>query len=220
MMRAWSDVAAELEASDRSRHGRRWHLVQMCAGPGRKDRSAITWLARRGYEPYYPMLRTLRRPPQRHLSHKQRQSKIPVVRQVLTAMFPHYCFVRFDRYHDHWRDVFGLFGVRGLVCEHNLPVPIADDLIERLRACEVDGAIPGETPATEIFRLGEVVEVVDGPFRRMRGHIEKINGHTIDGIDSGVRITILVEGFGRSTSVELDGAQIEAVATPSHGQPR
>lgn len=216
--RSWSDVVIELEAAHRAIRGPRWHLVQMCAGF--RDRQAVEWLRRRGFHPYYPLLRTLARPPLRLLSRRQRKAGVPVLRQVLKPLFPRYCFVRFDRAVGGWRDIFAASGVTGIVCEHNQPVPIADDLIERLLMHEVDGAIPGDTPACLVFRVGQLVEITEGPLSHLRGEIEKIRTETIDGLDYGVRMTVLVDIFGRFTPVELGAEQIDAVGIGSNsGRP-
>ena len=57
--------------------------------------------------------------------------------------------------------LFGFAGVIGLHCAGDLPAPIEDALIARLRANEIDGAIPGKTKAEHIFKLGERVRIMD-----------------------------------------------------------
>lgn len=205
--RPWSDILAELERRHREQTGPRWHLVQV-VGPASRDRHAVEWLSLRGYEPYYPMVRTMRRLPQRQLSRRQRRDRVSVMRQVLEPMFSHYVLVRFDQRVAGWRDIFFAVGVKGIVCEQGRPVPIADDLIERLKAAEVDGAIPGATPAAEIFRLGQLVEVIDGPFQAFRGEIHRIRTMSIDGLDYDARMTVTLNLFGRLTPAQFDACQL------------
>jgi len=207
--RPWREVLADLEAHHRAQKGPRWHLVQVIGG--QRDKKAVEWLRLRGYEPYYPQIRTWRRPPLRFLAPSQRRTG-RVMREKLEAMFLHYVFARFDPMRGGWRDILWAVGVAGIACEQGRPVPIADDLIERLKAAEVDGAIPGDTPASEVFRLGQLVEVAEGPLAPFRGEIEKIRcGTSIANLDTGARITVALEIFGRLTPTELDAYQIVPV---------
>lgn len=209
--RPWSEVVAELEARHRAQKGPRWHLVQVAAG--QRDAHVVEWLGRRGYETYYPYVRSMRRQPRDRLSHKQRRARIAVTKPVLEPMFGRYVLVRFDMADGRWRDIFDFHGAAGLASDPSgLPAPISDALIVRLRAAEVEGAIPGTTPAAQIFRLGQLVEVVDGPFSMFRGEIELINGASkVEDIDSPIRLTVAVNIFGRLTPVELDSEQVEPV---------
>lgn len=206
--RPWSDVVAELEARHRAQTGPRWHLVQVA--PGERDRYAVDWLMRRGYEPYYPMVRSMRRPAANRLSRKQRLNG-RAMREVLEPMFHRYVLTRFDPCVGGWRDIFRASGVTGIACEGDMPVPISDDLVAALRAKEIEGAIPGETPADEVFHVGQLVEVTEGPFAMFRGTVETILSSTIDGIDSQMRVTVAIDIFGRLTPAKLDACQIAPV---------
>ena len=214
--RPWAEVLAELEARHRAQRGPRWHLVQVAAGE--RDAHVVDWLGRRGYETYYPMVRSMRRVSRKRLSQKQRRARVTVVKPVLEPMFGRYIFTRFDLTDGRWRDIFDYHGAGALASNPGgLPAPIADSLIEALRHAEVEGAIPGTIPAAAVFRLGQFVEVTEGPFASFRGEIERINTCTIEGVDSAVRLTVAVNIFGRLTPVELDADQVEPVdlsATP------
>jgi transcription antitermination factor NusG len=207
-MRAWSEVLLDLQARHRAQTGPRWHLVQVAAGE--RDRRAVEWLRLRGFEPYYPQVRLLRRPPLRQVTIRQRRLAGRIMRAVLEPMFRRYVFARFDPQRG-WRDILWVAGVMGIACEAGRPVPIADDLIDRLRAAEVDGAIPGETPASEVFRLGQLVEVCEGPLAPFRGEVEKIRVQTIGDLDMATRVTVCLEIFGRLTPVELDSSHLTPV---------
>jgi len=98
--------------------------------------------------------------------------------------------------------------VTGMVLRQGLPVPISDDLVASLREHEVDGAIPGDMPAINVFRIGQWVEIADGPFAALRGEIQKIRTLTLDGNRCGGKITVLIELFGRLTPVDLDAAVV------------
>jgi transcription antitermination factor NusG len=214
-LRPWRDVVAEMEARHRAQRGERWHLVQVAAG--QRDAHVVDWLGKRGYETYYPTLRSLRRVSRKRLSQSQRRARVTVMKPVLEPMFGRYIFTRFDIADGKWRDIFEFHGAAGIVCEHNMPVPISDTLIARLRGAEVDGAIPGGTPAAELFRVGQFVEALEGPFAGFRGEIELIKSAPIDGVDTPIRLTVAIQIFGRLTPTEFEPQQVEPVnlsATP------
>jgi transcription termination/antitermination protein NusG len=69
-----------------------------------------------------------------------------------------------------------------------------------IRQLEVEGNIP-VARRRRLYRIGEFVRVVDGPFAMFNGKIERL--------DSGGRLTVLLDIFKRLTPVELDEGQIE-----------
>ena len=53
-----------------------------------------------------------------------------------------------------------------------------------------------------IFRSGDYVKIIDGPFNNFSGVIEEVN-------EDRLKIKVLVSIFGRKTPVEIDFAQAE-----------
>ena len=53
-----------------------------------------------------------------------------------------------------------------------------------------------------IFRNGDLVKIVDGPFNNFSGLIEEVN-------EEKMKIKVMVSIFGRKTPVELDFVQAE-----------
>jgi transcription antitermination factor NusG len=208
---ALAQLAAD-QATERARRGDqphsgdpRWYLVQ-CVH--KSDPYVREWLGKLNFESYYPMVKEMRPVPKRKLTASQRKAEMRIMRPQVVPFFPRYIFVRFDIGRSGWRDIFGFAGIAGIHCNGDSPAPIADVLIAGLRANEIDGAIPGKTPSRMIFRLGERVRVVEGPFASFYGTVEKLADVPIEAIDPDTRIKVAVDIFGRSTPVELEVSQI------------
>jgi transcription termination/antitermination protein NusG len=70
-----------------------------------------------------------------------------------------------------------------------------------IRRIEAEGNIP-VARRRRLYRIGQLVRVVDGPFAMFNGTIERL--------DSRERLKLALDVFGRMTSLELDEGQIEA----------
>ena len=141
----------------------------------------------------------MRRVPLRRVSPSRRHLAGKVLREVLVPLFPRYVFCRFDYLSPAGTTSCALPASWG-----SSPVPIADQLVDGLRSAETAGAIPGTTPAGDVFRLGQLVEIREGPFALWRGTIERIGHSTIEGLDVPTRLTIAIEIFGQFTLTHLD----------------
>lgn len=203
-MRPWSEVVEDLMAARAAVAGPRWHVVQVL--PRYRDAQAVENL-QRYYEVYYPLQRSLRPLPLRRLSRRQREVPLARLQPVTRPFLPRYSFARFDAASD-WRTVFDRCGVIGLGLCGGLPAAISDDVVAAMRAAEVEGAIPGETPAIRVFRLGEPVEIVSGPFATLRGSVERIRHHVMDDLDITTKLVVLIGLLGRLTPVEVDARQV------------
>ena len=53
-----------------------------------------------------------------------------------------------------------------------------------------------------IFRSGDLVKIIDGPFNNFSGMIEEVN-------EEKMKIKVMVSIFGRKTPVEIDFTQAE-----------
>lgn len=90
--------------------------------------------------------------------------------------------------------------VMGFLGGQKKPNPLQPDEVKR-----IVGRITKDedTERTEtIFRTGDYVKIIDGPFNNFSGVIEEVN-------EDRLKIKVLVSIFGRKTPVEIDFAQAE-----------
>lgn len=185
----------------------RWHIVHVTSGT---ERATGDHLKRFKFPFYYPITRVLKRVPRKMLSAKQRKANSLVRRPYDTPLFKGYMFVKFELESGLWQEVFRMRGVRGMVYNNNAPAEVPDEMIENLRALEVDGAIPGETTLRETlgWELGDEVIVESGPFAGFPGVVNTLPSGIsadmrIEELDESAPCEILVSIFGRPTPVHL-----------------
>lgn len=90
--------------------------------------------------------------------------------------------------------------VMGFLGPKNKPVPLQPDEVKRIvgRITQND-----QTERTEtIFRNGDYVKIIDGPFSGFSGYVQEVN-------EEKMKIKVLVSIFGRKTPVEIDFVQAE-----------
>ena len=191
----------------RLKGGGTWHVARVI---NRTDKHALELLADQEVEAYYPKLQELRPVPRKQLSQRQRAQGLTMSRQIVVPMFPRYVFVRLDLA-SAWREVFQIAGLGGLISQGGLPVAIDPALIDTLKANEVDGVVPGKTPARLVFAVGDRVLVRDGAFIGYEGLVEKRLDLPIAQLAPDQRIRVAVGFFGRPTSVNLPIVAVEKI---------
>lgn len=115
--------------------------------------------------------------------------------------FPGYVLVQMKMNNDTWHMVKAMPRVLGFVGgTSDKPAPIsdaeADLMLQRLQ----DGA-DKPTPKV-IFEPGEIIRVIEGPFKDFNGVVEEVNYEK-----NRLRVSVLI--FGRSTPVDLEFSQID-----------
>ena len=119
------------------------------------------------------------------------------------ALFPSYFFARFDlalslRAVKHANHVIGVVGFGGK------PVPLEEQVISDLRA-EMQGAELREVRYG--IRVGDTVQVAEGPMRGLTGIVESIAG-------GAERVQVLLEFLGRQSIVEVPASKILSERAP------
>ncbi|MDD5275233.1 MAG: transcription termination/antitermination protein NusG [Methylovulum sp.] len=115
--------------------------------------------------------------------------------------FPGYVLVQMELTDETWhlvKDVPKVLGFIGGTSDK--PAPISEKeamaILDR-----VEEGVNKPRPKI-LFEVGEVVRIIDGPFKDFNGTVEEVNYEK-----SKLKISVLI--FGRSTSVELGFSQVE-----------
>lgn len=119
---------------------------------------------------------------------------------VEKKIFQGYVLVEMKLSEDAWYIVRNTPGVTGFVGSGIDPTPVPERDIARIKK-----RMGVEDPKHHIdFTKGEVVSIIDGPFKGFDGTIDEID--PLKG-----KIKVLVSMFGRDTPVELDALQVKKV---------
>jgi len=115
--------------------------------------------------------------------------------------FPGYVLVQMEMNNDTWHMVKDMPRVLGFIGgTSDRPAPIsdaeADSILQR-----VQEGVDKPTPKV-IFEPGEIIRVIDGPFKDFSGVVEEVNYEK-----NRLRVSVLI--FGRSTLVDLEFGQVE-----------
>jgi transcriptional antiterminator NusG len=115
--------------------------------------------------------------------------------------FPGYVLVQMEMNDDTWHMVKDMPRVLGFIGgTSDRPAPIseaeASSILQR-----VEEGVDKPTPKV-MFEAGEVIRVIDGPFKDFNGVVEEVNYEK-----NRLRVSVLI--FGRSTPVDLEFTQVE-----------
>jgi transcription termination/antitermination protein NusG len=117
---------------------------------------------------------------------------------VEKKIFQGYVLIQMKLSEDAWYIVRNTPGVTGFVGTGNDPTPVENDEIDKIMK-----RMGKEEPKHKIdFKIGEVVGIIDGPFKGFDGSINEIDA-------AKGKLKVLVNMFGRETPVELDGLQVK-----------
>lgn len=115
--------------------------------------------------------------------------------------FPGYVLVQMELNDETWHLVRDIPRVLGFIGgSSDRPAPISDKEAEAILS-RVEEGINKPKPKI-LFEPGEVVRVIDGPFKDFNGVVEEVNYEK-----SRLSVSVLI--FGRSTPVELNFGQVE-----------
>lgn len=119
---------------------------------------------------------------------------------VEKRIFQGYVLVEMKMSEDAWYIVRNTPSVTGFVGSGTEPTPISNDEIDKIMK-----RMGREEPKHKIdYKIGEVVNITDGPFKGFDGSINEVD-------PTKGKLKVLVNMFGRETPVELDSLQVKRV---------
>jgi transcription termination/antitermination protein NusG len=120
--------------------------------------------------------------------------------EVDEKVYPGYVLVDMIVTDDSWYVVRNTPRVTGFVGSGVFPVPLSKKEVD-----ELFGRMKNDTAKHKIdLMVGDVVMVVDGPFKELEGRVEEID-------EARGKIKVNVSMFGRETPVELDFLQVKKI---------
>lgn len=115
--------------------------------------------------------------------------------------FPGYVLVQMEMNDDTWHMVKDMPRVLGFIGgTSSRPAPISDTEANSILQ-RVEEGVDKPTPKV-MFEAGEIIRVIDGPFKDFNGVVEEVNYEK-----NRLRVSVLI--FGRSTPVDLEFGQVE-----------
>jgi transcriptional antiterminator NusG len=118
-------------------------------------------------------------------------------------LFPGYVFVQANLNSDAFNIINAIPKAMSFLGGKNRPEPVSPEKMTSIFSLiSTDSVAIGKT---QIFEVGEILNIIEGPFEAFSGSVENF-----DAEKQRVRISVLI--FGRATSVELDINQVEKVS--------
>lgn len=115
--------------------------------------------------------------------------------------FPGYVLVQMELTDETWHLVRNVPRVLGFIGgTSDRPAPISEKEANAILN-RVEEGVNKPRPKV-LFEVGEVIRIIDGPFKDFNGNIEEVSYDK-----SRLRVSVLI--FGRSTPVELEFGQVE-----------
>jgi transcription termination/antitermination protein NusG len=172
----------------------RWYVIHAYSNYENQVKKALEERVKReGLEQYFGKILV---PTEEVVEMRQGQQ-----RKSERKFFPGYVLVQMELNDETWHLVKEVPRVLGFIGgTSDRPAAItdaeADTILNR-----VEAGVNKPRPKV-LFEAGEVVRVVEGPFKDFNGVVEEVNYEK-----SRLRVSVLI--FGRSTPVELDFGQVE-----------
>ena len=120
---------------------------------------------------------------------------------VTKRLYPGYVLVNMDLNERTMHAINNIQGVIKFVGAGKSPHPLSDEEIGKILGVEVE-VEEGSTPEEIPFHVGQIVEIMQGPFSEFSGTIQEVYA------EKG-KVKVEVSLFGRPTSVELDYTQLK-----------
>lgn len=175
-----------------------------------------------GFEAYYPMVRSMMRVPMRELSRHARAAGTELRRPRVAPFLPGRVFIRedgpIDRLARYATEKYIVHSDRtveavphrsqqksgpfqGFLSRSDGEMHrILHRFVAGLKRREIDGVIPGGTPAEYVFQVGEEVDLMTS-FGERPAKVLELPDCAIEDIDENTRMRFAIEMFGRPNPV-------------------
>jgi transcription termination/antitermination protein NusG len=173
-----------------------WYILKVQSNRERTIAEALERKMRiEGYDKYFDQVVV---PTEKVTEFKGGKKKI-----VERKLYPGYIVVHMHINDDTWFAVRETSGVGDFTGAGGKPSPMLASEVARI--IQKDEEETSESPKLDIkFSAGDKIKVKEGNFENFEGEVAKID-------EASGRVTVLIHIFGRSTQVELEYWQIEAV---------
>ncbi len=176
-------------SSNSSNKNAKWYVVHTYSGYENKVKTNLEKIIEnRNFE---ELIIDIKVPTEDVIESKGDEKKV-----VTRKIFPGYVLIKMVMTDETWYVIRNTTGVTGFVGPGSKPVPLTEEEVEALG---VD--------VREIFAdysVGDNVKIIEGAFVNQTGVVEDINKGT-------KKVTVIVEMFGRKTSLELDINHVESI---------
>jgi transcriptional antiterminator NusG len=126
-------------------------------------------------------------------------------RVVKRKLYPGYLMVQMHLDDDSWFLIRETAGISDFTGTAGKPAPMSPGEVERILKTTRPDEEDAQPLKTAIpFKSGDRVRVKEGYFQNLEGDVDKVD-------EANGRITVIISIFGRSTPVELDHWQVEAM---------
>ncbi len=173
----------------------KWYILNVMAGQENKVASDIKSMIMRGTLGSYVVDALV---PSKQVIKIKKGQKV----QEAQKLFPGYVFINANISSEAYNLINSIPKVMGFLGGKNNPEPVSDVKMQDILSLSSEQIADNKNV---IFEIGEVLNVIEGPFESFSGAVEEY-----DAEKQKVKISILI--FGRATSVELDISQVEKVS--------
>ncbi len=176
----------------------RWYAIQTYSGHEKKVQRLIQ--RKIDEEPGEPEEKPIREVlvPTQDVVELKNGKRVTVNRRL----YPGYALVRMVYNQKTAHIINSIQGVLKFLGTGAEPQPLRDEELNKILGMEQEGVFEEQPIETIPFTVGQVVEVVEGPFNDFSGTVQEIYH------DKG-KVKVEVSLFGRPTSIELDYTQLK-----------
>ena len=182
-LRFYVFLARDRRRTSSIKMGVSWFVVQTQPHAEEKARQH---LCNQNIDCYLPRYR-------RMVRHARRQ------KMTLRPLFPGYLFVRLDPEECRWRSINGTVGVRRILTDGDMPLPINDRVIAEIRSREDENGAVKLRPS---FARGQSIRLLQGPLAEVEGLFDEVRDQN--------RVYLLITLLGRQVRIQAPAELVVA----------